>query len=147
LLQYIGIGPEAQFIIPFHGSKKTIYISTKNCHLVLLSKLTQDRANNEALLQLHLISQILCLNDCTSNTSNCGQVGDKAMIADFRIEKQSQAYVTEDILDTFHDENCEYPGGALMVAAVKTPRSAKVKKAVQDWKLLENIERAELEVD
>jgi hypothetical protein len=56
LLNHIGIGPEAHFIIPSHGTRKTIYIVTKDCHLVLLSNLTKDTANNNALLQLDLIS-------------------------------------------------------------------------------------------
>ena len=60
-----------------------------DCHLVLLSNLTKDTANNNDLLRLDLISRILCINDCATNSLNCGQVGEKAMIVDFRIEKQS----------------------------------------------------------
>ena len=106
LLHYIGIGPHVHFIIPSHGAKRTIYIATKDCHLVLLSSLTKDTANNTALLQLDLISRILCLRDCTTNSSNCGQVGEKAMIVDFRIEKQSWGYAKPDILTKF----CEFFG-------------------------------------
>ncbi|KAJ3000899.1 hypothetical protein HDV02_002362 [Globomyces sp. JEL0801] len=107
LLNHIGIGPQAHFIIPFHGIK-TIYIATKDCHLVLLSNLTKDTANNNALLQLDLISRILCLHDCATNSSNCGQVGDTAMIVDFRIEKQSWGYIKADILDKFYEGNSEF---------------------------------------
>ena len=35
LLNLIGIGPEAHFIIPSHGSKMTIYIATKDCNLIV----------------------------------------------------------------------------------------------------------------
>ena len=73
LLHHIGIGPQAHFIIPSHGTKKTIYIATMDCHLVLLSNLTKDTANNNALLQLDLISRILCLRDCATNSSNCAK--------------------------------------------------------------------------
>jgi hypothetical protein len=51
LLHYIGIGPQVHFIIPSHGTKRTIYIATKDCRLTLLSNLTKDTANNTALLQ------------------------------------------------------------------------------------------------
>ncbi|EGF82390.1 hypothetical protein BATDEDRAFT_86618 [Batrachochytrium dendrobatidis JAM81] len=77
LLHHIGVGPESHFIIPSYGTKKTIYIATKDCHLVLLSSLTKDTTNKAALLQLDLISRILCLGDCTTNSSNFGQVGEK----------------------------------------------------------------------
>ena len=36
-LHHIGIGPQAHFIISSHGTKKTVYIATMDCHLVLLS--------------------------------------------------------------------------------------------------------------
>jgi len=103
LLNHIGIGPQVHFIIPSHGTKKTIYIATKDCHLVLLSNLTKDTADNNALLQLDLISRILCLRDCATNSSNCGQFGERAIIVDFRIEKQSWGYFKEDILDKFSE--------------------------------------------
>ena len=150
ILQFIGIGPQTQFIIPSHGTKKTIYIATKECHLVLLSSLTKDTANNDALLQLDLISRILCLRDCTTNTSNCGQVGDKAMIVDFRIEKQSSGYDKADILDKFKEGNSEFHYCGLMETAVKTPHTVKMdimKKSLDEWNLLECIERAESEIN
>jgi hypothetical protein len=149
LLHYIGIGPQVHFIIPSHGTKRTIYIATKDCHLVLLSSLTKDTANNTALLQLDLISRILCLRDCTTNSSNCGQVGEKAMIVDFRIEKQSWGYAKSDILAKFCEGNSEFNYSGLMEAAVKTPNAVKMdimKKSLQEWKLLESIERAGLEI-
>ena len=118
--------------------------------MVLLSNLTKDTANNNALLQLDLISRILCLRDCTTNSSNCGQVGEKAMIVDFRIEKQSWGYAKADILDRFLEGNSEFHYSGLMEAAVKTPNAVKLdvmKKSLQEWKLLESIELAELEID
>ncbi|EGF82330.1 hypothetical protein BATDEDRAFT_86582 [Batrachochytrium dendrobatidis JAM81] len=120
ILHHIGIGPQVHFIIPSHGTKKTIYIATKDCHLVLLSSLTKDTANNNALLQLDLISRILCLRDCADNTSNCGQVGEKAMIVDFRIEKQSKDYIKTDIMDRFYKGNGKFHYSGLMQIAVKT---------------------------
>lgn len=150
ILHHIGIGPQAHFIIPSHGTKKTIYIATKDCHLVLLSNLTKDTANNNALIQLDLISRILCLRDCTTNSSNCGQVGEKAMIVDFRIEKQSWGYAKADILAKFYEGNSEFHYSGLMETAVKTPNAVKsdiMKKSLQEWNLLESIERAELDID
>lgn len=150
LLNHIGIGPQPHFIIPSHGTKKTIYIATKDCHLVLLSNLTKDTANNNALLQLDLISRILCLRDCATNSSNCGQVGEKAMIVDFRIEKQSWGYYKADILDKFYEGNSEFHYIGLMEAAVKTPHAVKkgiMQESLQEWNLLENILRAELDID
>jgi hypothetical protein len=150
LLHHIGIGPQAHFIIPSHSTKKTIYIATMDCHLALLSQLTKDTANNNALLQLDLISRILCLRDCATNSSNCGQVGEKAMIVDFRIEKQSWGYAKPDILVKFCEGNSEFHYSGLMEATVKTPNAVKIdimKKSLQEWKLLESIERAGLEID
>lgn len=149
LLHLIGIGPQPHFIVSSHGTKSTIYIATKDCHLVLLSNLTQETANTSALVQLDLISCILCLRDCTTNTSNCGQVGQKPMIIDFLIEKQSKGYVKQDILDNFFGGTSEFNYAGLMEAAVKTPNAVKkdiMEKSLQEWKLLENIERAESEV-
>jgi hypothetical protein len=148
-LYYIGIGPQAHFIISYHNTKKTIYIATVDCHLVLLSNLTKDTANNNVLLQLDLISRILCLRDCATNSSNCGQVGDKAMIVDFLIEKQS-CYSKENILDKLYEGNGEFNYTGLMQVAVKASNAVKkdiMKKSLQDWNLSENIERAKLDID
>jgi hypothetical protein len=137
------------FIIPSNGTKKTIYIATMDCYLVLLSNLTKDKANQNALLQLDLISRILLL-DCATNFSNCGQVDGKAMLVDFRIDKQSLGYSKEDILDKFYERNSEFHYTGLMEAAVKTPNVLKkitMKKSLKKWKLLKSIERAELEID
>ncbi|KAI9332666.1 hypothetical protein BDR26DRAFT_806305 [Obelidium mucronatum] len=150
LLNRIGMGPQAHFIIPSSGTKKTIYIATKECHLILLSNLTKDTANNNALLQLDLISRIFCLRDCATNSSNCGQVGETAMIVDFRIEKQSWGYVKADILDKFLKGNSEFHYTGLMETAVETPHAVKMdvmKKSLQEWKLMESIEWAESEVN
>ena len=94
--------------------------------MVLLSILTKDTANSIALLRLDLISRILCLRDCATNSSNCGQVGETAMIVDFRIEKQSWGYVKPDILDTFYEGNSEFHYSGLMATAVKTPHAVKM---------------------
>jgi hypothetical protein len=150
LLHLIGIGPEPHFIVPSHGTNKTIYIATKDCHLVLLSKLTKDTVNNDSLVQLDLISRILCLRDCTTNSSNCGQVNGKPMIVDFRIEKQSLGYIKEDILDKFYEGNSEFHYTGFMNIAMNTPNTAKrdiMKKSLDEWKLLENIDRAAFDIE
>ncbi|KAJ2987935.1 hypothetical protein HDV02_005878, partial [Globomyces sp. JEL0801] len=106
--------------------------------------------NNNALLQLDLISRILCLRDCTTNSSNCGQVGETAMIVDFRIEKQSRGYVKADILDKFFEGISEFHYSGLMATAIKVPYAVKLdvmKKSLQEWKLLESIEWAESEIN
>jgi hypothetical protein len=111
--------------------------------------LTKDTANKNGLLQLDLICRILCLQDCPTNSSNCGQVDGKAMIVDFRIDTRS-LYAKEDILDKFYEGNSEYNYTGLMAEAVKTPNVEKkdiMKKSLQEWKLLENIERAKLDID
>ena len=151
ILHYIGLGPLPYFIIPIHGTKKTLYIATKDCELVLLSHLTNDTVINKALLQLDLISRILCLRDCATNSSNCGQVKGKAMIVDFRIENQPFGYAKPDILDNFYAGNGEYQYSGLMRAAVlDTPNAEKLvimKDSLVEWNLLENIERAKMEID
>jgi hypothetical protein len=108
LLHHIGIGPEVHFIVPYHGSKMTIYIATKDCHLTLLSQLTKDTMNTNALVRLNFISRILCLCDCATNSSNCGQVDGKPIIVDFRIEKQSGGYFKSDIFNKFYQGNEEF---------------------------------------
>ncbi len=125
LLYHIGIGPQVHFIIPTHGTKKTVYIATMECHLVFLSNLTKDTANNSAILQLDLISRILCIHDCATNASNCGQVDGKAMIVDFLIESQSSGYVKVNILDKFYEGNSEFNYTGLMEAAVKSQNVVK----------------------
>lgn len=149
LLYHIGIGPQVDFIIPSLGSKKTIYIVTKDCHLVLLSKLTNDTANINALLQIDLISRILCLGDCATNSSNCGQVDEKPMIVDFRIQKRPNGYAIPEIMDKFYKGNSEFQYFGLMKDAVNTCDAVKlkiVKESLQEWNLLEKIDRVEAEM-
>ncbi|KAK5671234.1 hypothetical protein QVD99_002269 [Batrachochytrium dendrobatidis] len=72
------------------------------------------------------------------------------MIVDFRIENQSQDYAKLDILDKFYEGNGEFHYSGLMEAAIKTPKAVKMdimNKSLQEWKLLENIERAESEIN
>ncbi|KAJ3416582.1 hypothetical protein HDV05_000864 [Chytridiales sp. JEL 0842] len=153
LLQNIGLGPESHFIMPHHGSKKTIYIATKECHLILLSQVTESSANPRSLVQLDLISRILCLRDCTTNSSNCGQLADgKPMIIDFRIEKQSGGYVKSDILEKFYEGNGEfnYTSGVMAAAVHGVPQHEKlniVKESLDEWRLVENINETEAEVN
>ena len=149
-LQNIGIGPDVHFIVPSHGSKMTIYIATKDCHLALLSQLTKETANIKALVQLDLISRILCLRDCATNTSNCGQVGGKPMIVDFRIENQSGGYFKSDIVDRFYDGNGEFNYSGLMALAVGITQEEKaciLRESLQAWNLLDSIDRTVLEMN
>ena len=148
-LNHIGIGPHVHFICPSHGSKMTIYIATKECHLTLLSQLTKDTVIMKALLQLDLISRILCLRDCTTNSSNCGLVKCKPMIVDFLIEKQSNGYVKLDIMDKFYEGNGEFNYTGLMSLAVGIPQEEKLcilKESLQEWNLLDNIDKTLLEM-
>ena len=149
LLHHIGIGPEVHFIVPSHGSKMTIYIATKDCHLKLLSQLTKDTMNTKALVQLDLISRILCLRDCTTNSSNCGQVNYKPMIVDFRIEKQSGGYIKSDILNKFYQGNGESNYSGLMAEAVGIPQEQKslfLIDSLQEWNLVEMIDEIVLKM-
>jgi hypothetical protein len=144
LLNHLGIGPEVHFIVPSHGSKMTIYIATKDCHLTLLSELTMETAKMKSLVQLDLISRILCLRDCTTNSSNCGQVDGKPMIVDFRIEKQSCGYVKSDILNKFYEGNGEFQYSGLMELSVRIPKEEKLcilRESLQMWNLLESIDK------
>ena len=150
LLHHIGIGPEAHFIIPLHGTKSTVYIATKDCKLVLLSNLTKESANTKALLQVDLISRVLCLEDCTDNYSNFGQVGDKPMIVDFRIKKKSGGYVKSDILEGFCEGTGKRHYSQVMAAATGIPKENKliiIEESLKEWKLLENIDKTVLEVN
>jgi hypothetical protein len=91
----------------------------------------------------------LCLRDCTTNTSNFGQVNGKAVIVDFRVEKQPRGYLKEDILDEYSEGKSEYQYSGMMKEAIKTPNDAKkavMKQSLQDWKLMEMIDRAEMEI-
>ena len=149
LLYYLGIGPEVHFIFPTHGSKITIYIVTKDCHLTLLSQLTKETANRKALIQLDLICRILCLCDCTTNSSNCGQVDDKPMIVDFRIEKESSGYFKSGILEKFNEGNGEFNYVGLMASSIKIPKEEKLcilRESLQTWNLLDTIDRTMTDV-
>lgn len=96
------------FIIPSNGTKNTIYIATMDCHLVFLSNLTKDKANHNALLLLDLISRILWLRDCATNSSNCGQVDGKAMTVDFLIESNPWGILKKTSWTTFTKETVNF---------------------------------------
>ena len=139
LLEHIGIGPEVHFIVPFHGSKRTVYIATRDAEMSLMSNLqippcTGDVSVNiqtsvpylnaaklvhsgsfgnvvnvSSLLQIDLLSRILYLTDCSTNSSNCGQVGytGAPMIIDFRINTRL-LYFQNDIVTRFLSGNNGY---------------------------------------
>jgi hypothetical protein len=148
-LHHIGLGPEVHFIVPSLGSKRTLFIATKDCHLTLLSDLTRDTMNTKALVQLDLISRILCIHDCATNAFNCGQVDGKPMIVDFRIDNQSNGYFKSDILNNFCQRNGGFNYFGLMAEAFGIPREQKLSilsDSLQEWNLLENIDRTVLEM-
>ena len=150
LLHSLGMGPEVHFIIPFHGSKRTLYIATKEVSIQLLSQLTQESMNTKALIQLDLMSRILCLRDCTTNGSNCGLVHNKPMIIDFRIETQSQGYYKPDILDGFYGGNGEFNYLGLMKTATSLAPDEKLnilQQSLQEWNLIQKIDETKLEID
>eukprot|EP00158_Paraphelidium_tribonemae_P001292 Partr_v1_DN24211_c1_g1_i1_m36608 putative NA len=145
LLEFIGIGPKVHFIIPVHGTKRTVYIATEDAGLILLSRLSTETANTAALLKIDLISRILCLDDCSTNTSNCGQVGDQPMIVDFRIESR-QGYFKADILERIMGGNSEYNFLNLMRDAVESTNEVKLqfaKEALDEWDLPDRMNQAE----
>jgi hypothetical protein len=150
ILHLIGMGPQAHFAIPLKGAKRTVHVATMDCHLISLSNLIKYTACDDALLHLDLIARILCLCDCATNCLNCGRVGERAMIVDFRIEKRNGGYFQADIRDKFCDLNSDFHVSKEMPATVKKPQVSNLdslKKSLQDWRLLENIERAERDVE
>ena len=105
--------------------------------------------STKALVQLDLISRILCLRDCATNPSNCGQVNDKPMIVDFRIEKQSGGYVKSDILNKFCQGNGEFNYSGLMAEAIGIPQEEKLcilRDSLKEWNLVEMIDKTALEI-
>jgi len=149
LLFNLGIGPEVHFIVPIHGSNMTIYIATRECELTLLSQLVDDSLNTKSLVQLDLISRVLCLCDCTTNSSNCGIVYGKPMVVDFRIETRCEGYVQSDIVHNFFAGNGEYKYTGVMASAMGIPQEYKLsilKESLLEWDLLDTIGRTFLEV-
>ena len=103
----------------------------------------------KSLVQLDLISRILCLHDCATNTSNCGQVDGKPMIVDFCIETRSKGYVKSDIVEKFYEGTGGFKYTGLMTLAVKIPQQEKVcilRESLQAWNLLGNIDKTVLEI-
>eukprot|EP00842_Homolaphlyctis_polyrhiza_P001644 jgi/Hompol1/2480/HPOL_006010-RA len=149
LLELIGVGPEVHFMVPMHGTKRTVYIATKDANLTLLEHLDPSTASLTALLAMDLISRILCLSDCCDNTTNCGLVGDKPMIIDFRINPRNGGYSKPNILELFLSGNGEYNYLGLMRDAMKLSDEIKrgvVMQSLQAWDLLNNIDRAHSEI-
>lgn len=99
----------------------------------------------KALTQLDLISRILCLCDCVTNTSNCGQVGDRPMIVDFGILKQSGGYVKSAILEKIIEGYDALKQSLLMAQATRIiGREEKmriVQESLREWDLLANIDK------
>jgi hypothetical protein len=152
-LHRIGLGPEPHFIVPSHGTKRTLYIATKEVPITLLSSLNEENANPRALIELDLISRILCLRDTTTNPSNCGQLSTGPMIIDFRIEKQSYGYEKPNLLKEFLGGNTEfgYESNSLMGKAVfNTPHEEKIRlmrDAIRRWALLQKLEECKIEME
>ncbi|EPZ33030.1 Putative 5-3 exonuclease domain-containing protein [Rozella allomycis CSF55] len=128
----------------------TLYIASKEVSIQLLSQLTEKTFHSKPLIQLDLISRILCLRDCTTNGSNCGLVNNKPMIIDFSIEKQSNGYFKPDILNGFYEGNGEFNYLGLMKTATSLAPGEKLnilKQSLQEWNLIQKIEETKLEID
>ncbi|KAJ3402330.1 hypothetical protein HDV05_008596, partial [Chytridiales sp. JEL 0842] len=102
--------------------------------------------------EMYILRFVLCLRDCTTNTSNCGLLADgKPMIIDFRIENQFGGYFKSDILAKFTEGNGEFNYKGLMATAMhRVPQREKLeimKESLDEWRLLENISKTEAEVN
>ena len=124
-LEILGFGPHCHFIAPITGSNRTIYIATEHIEFTDLDKLGMSYSHFQPLLELDLISRILCLTDCTTNNSNCGLNGQNPAIIDFRIEAQSD-YAKPDILDRYLSGNGEYNYSGLMGCAIALSDNDKI---------------------
>jgi hypothetical protein len=184
LLESIEVCPEVHFILPSHGSKRTIYIATKEVDLCLISNLrlqttsssssscrkesnrTSEHDNESAadsrhttfpigtitnttsLHQMDLLARILCLSDCTTNSSNCGQIMNTGapVIIDFRIETQNN-YFKPDILQRFLSSNNEFNYEAIpqmhqtLTMTSEAEKRALIKSSFIEWKLSEKIDQ------
>ncbi len=88
LLENIGVGPEAHFITPLHGSHRTVYIATKHVDFTHLDKLTADTADYNSLLLIDFLTRALALTDVGSNPTNCGQAPNNSpVVVDFRCDR------------------------------------------------------------
>ena len=145
LLELMGVGPRVHFILPIHGLEVTLYIATEETLFVHLNDLTENTASITGLLELDLIARILCLSDCTTNGSNCGQAAGNPVVVDFRIMERED-YGKSDIYNRFLRGNQEYNYTSLMLTAVSSSDAAKrsvAKGALQKWCLNSNITLAE----
>eukprot|EP00128_Syssomonas_multiformis_P018239 Colp12_sorted_trinity150504_noHs@30848 len=158
LLNLMGIGPEVHFVQTLHTSKKVVYIATKDvgteeAGLVLLSDIMDtavDSVKTTALLQLDLVSRLLCLRDCATNSSNCGLVGAKPVIVDFRILTQPFGYTKPKIVDGYMQGNGEFSYLGCMGVATSTSKQVKRDVALlslAEWNLTVNIPKALAEVE
>lgn len=147
LLALSGLGPAAHFILPIHGQRRTIYIATEDASFTQLIDLTEETADFKALLLLDLIARILCLSDCTTNETNCGQSAGEPVIVDFRILERED-YSKSDVLQRFVNGNKEYNYTNLMMRATSVNKELKISIATEAlalWSLLDNIKYAETE--
>ena len=144
-MELIGIGPSARFISTATGSCRSLYIATEDAQLILLRDITRENMNIEALLEMDLISRILCLSDCTTNETNCGMKGVQPVIIDFRIAMREQ-YSKDDIWERFVGGNSEYNYLKLMSEAAQADEGIKrqvATKALNKWSLRDKIQIAE----
>lgn len=152
ILRRIGMGPEVHLIFPGEelGSAKSLYIATKEVSdLVLLSNLTSSSTPADALIQLDLISRLLCLRDCATNGGNCGLAGAQPIIVDFRVETQNGGYAKPDIAEMFLAGNGEFNYTGLMETIVQMEAAVKrriAEEAMKKWNLLLNVDEAKTEL-
>ena len=152
LLHAIGMGPEVHVIMPIKESRVTVYIATKEVPITLLNDLNKPgraTVDTTALLQLDLISRLLCLNDCTTNSTNCGQVGDKPMILDFRIRTRDH-YDQHEFLENFYSGNGVYNYVGFMKSATEQDPDKKLsvlQESLREWNIVEALNKVQGQVN
>jgi len=150
LLEHIGIGPQVHYIFPALSSTRAFYVATRECPFSPLSTLTLESSSLRSLVQLDLIWRVLCLRDCTTNSSSCGLADGRPVIVDFRITTENEIYSEPDIVDSFFAGNGEYNYAGLMKAAMAIPNDQKktiMHQSLHEWNLVANMDKTALELD
>jgi len=167
LLEAIEMGPEPHFIIPNgkrqKGRNRSLYIATKAVDIVLMENLTEEEANDDALLKIDLFCRISLISDCKENFENFGQLREtrEPMIVDFKISTASKNgnYRLPYIVETFLKGNGHHCH-RLMQSAIKQDSNQPGEKAIRgkkrlelakgwirEWNLSEKIDAVERKVD
>ena len=122
-------------------NERMVYICTKGVDIVLLGSLANlpnNSINYPALVEIDLISRILCLSDKTTQTSNVGLVNNEAMIIDFRINSRT-TFVQSDIVSKYFNSEYNFKDDSLMNIAMNISEKDKItiaKNSLSKWNLL-----------